>query len=127
MPQKSEISYEREMHAIYVVLNRPCIICLTYMQDPEALQGRYGFGVDNTIGGTPQPNGWMDNWVDFFRERRLAHQLKLAGSMESYIVQASIYWWVPSGVYAAGKLLLKESDIFKVQVCLDPCDLLNIE
>jgi fructosamine-3-kinase len=49
------------------------------MQHPEALKGRFGFSVDNTIGGTPQPNGWMDNWVDFFRERRLAHQLKLAG------------------------------------------------
>ena len=33
--------------------------------------------MDNTIGGTSQPNGWMDNWVDFYRERRLGHQLKL--------------------------------------------------
>jgi Fructosamine kinase len=35
--------------------------------------------VDNTIGGSPQPNGWMENWVDFYRERRLGHQLQLAG------------------------------------------------
>lgn len=37
----------------------------------------FGFPIDNTIGGTSQPNGWMDNWVDFYRERRLNHQLKL--------------------------------------------------
>ena len=37
----------------------------------------FGFPIDNTIGGTSQPNGWMDNWVDFYRERRLGHQLKL--------------------------------------------------
>ncbi|CAD7703653.1 unnamed protein product [Ostreobium quekettii] len=48
-------------------------------QDDKARKGLFGFPVDNTIGGTPQPNGWMDNWVDFFRERRLRHQLELAG------------------------------------------------
>jgi len=46
---------------------------------PEAAAGRFGFPVDNTIGGTPQPNGWHDDWVTFFRERRLAHMLRLAG------------------------------------------------
>jgi len=35
--------------------------------------------VDNTIGATPQPNGWMNDWVEFYRERRLRHQLKLLG------------------------------------------------
>lgn len=50
------------------------------VQDENARQGRFGFAVDNTIGGTPQPNGWMDNWVEFFRERRLRHQLDLAGN-----------------------------------------------
>lgn len=46
---------------------------------PEARNGQYGFGVDNTIGGTPQPNGWMNDWVEFFRERRLRHQVLLTG------------------------------------------------
>eukprot|EP00899_Mesostigma_viride_P019637 jgi/Mesvir1/27675/Mv07395-RA.1 len=44
----------------------------------EARAGRFGFVVNNTIGATPQPNEWMDDWVDFFRERRLKHQLRLA-------------------------------------------------
>ncbi|KAI0561151.1 Fructosamine/Ketosamine-3-kinase [Gracilaria domingensis] len=43
----------------------------------EAKEGKFGFVVDNTLGPTPQPNGWMDDWVEFFRERRLRHQLML--------------------------------------------------
>ncbi|KAL3147712.1 hypothetical protein ABBQ32_002455 [Trebouxia sp. C0010 RCD-2024] len=46
--------------------------------DETAKKGMFGFPIDNTIGGTSQPNGWMDNWVDFYRERRLNHQLKLS-------------------------------------------------
>lgn len=38
----------------------------------------YGWHRDNTIGRTPQRNQWSDNWVDFFRERRLGFQLELA-------------------------------------------------
>ena len=33
------------------------------LQDPQAAEGYFGFPVDNTIGGTPQYNGWMNNWV----------------------------------------------------------------
>jgi hypothetical protein len=29
--------------------------------------------------GTPQPNPWCNDWVTFFREHRLMHQLRLAG------------------------------------------------
>jgi len=39
---------------------------------------RFGFAQDNTIGRTPQLNGWADDWVEFFRERRLRPQLTLA-------------------------------------------------
>jgi len=39
---------------------------------------RYGFQVDNTIGGTPQPNPWMDDWPEFFKLHRLQHQVNLA-------------------------------------------------
>jgi len=38
----------------------------------------FGFPHDNYLGSTPQPNGWTAGWVDFFRERRLGHQLRLA-------------------------------------------------
>lgn len=49
---------------------------------PEASAGKFGFQIDNTIGSTPQPNGWMDDWVDFYRERRLRHQALLTGDSE---------------------------------------------
>lgn len=39
---------------------------------------RFGWSRDNTIGSTPQPNGWLDDWVEFWRERRLGFQLALA-------------------------------------------------
>lgn len=44
----------------------------------RATAPRYGFDLDNTLGTTPQPNAWMGQWVDFWRERRLGYQLKLA-------------------------------------------------
>lgn len=40
----------------------------------------FGWQRDNTIGSTPQPNGWMKDWVEFYRERRLRHQFALAAS-----------------------------------------------
>lgn len=39
---------------------------------------RFGFEHDNYIGSTPQPNGWTDDWVELFRERRLRFQIELA-------------------------------------------------
>lgn len=45
--------------------------------DPAATAGAFGFAMDNTIGGTPQPNPWTADWVDFFREHRLRHMLRL--------------------------------------------------
>ena len=38
----------------------------------------YGWSRDNTIGATPQPNAWSASWVEFWRDRRLGHQLRLA-------------------------------------------------
>jgi fructosamine-3-kinase len=40
--------------------------------------GAFGLERDNAIGATPQPNSWHDDWVTFWRERRLRHQLDLA-------------------------------------------------
>jgi fructosamine-3-kinase len=39
---------------------------------------RFGFHTDNYCGATPQPNRWTSGWVDFYRESRLGHQLRLA-------------------------------------------------
>jgi fructosamine-3-kinase len=38
----------------------------------------YGLDHDNYLGSTPQYNGWDDDWVRFFRERRLQPQIELA-------------------------------------------------
>jgi fructosamine-3-kinase len=42
-------------------------------------QRQFGWAHDNWIGSTPQPNGWQQDWVSFWRERRLGFQLQLAG------------------------------------------------
>ena len=38
----------------------------------------YGLDHDNYCGPTPQINGWLPSWVDFYRERRLRPQMELA-------------------------------------------------
>ena len=39
---------------------------------------QFGGPGDNWIGATPQPNAWRDGWIDFWRDRRLGFQLRLA-------------------------------------------------
>ncbi|UZQ55955.1 fructosamine kinase family protein [Trichothermofontia sichuanensis B231] len=39
---------------------------------------QFGWDRDNTIGATPQPNPWTQDWATFFRDYRLAFQLQLA-------------------------------------------------
>ncbi|CAN0047191.1 unnamed protein product, partial [Ascophyllum nodosum] len=62
---------------------------LARMHKSLSPNGKYGFHVDNTIGGmynalsaryftTPQPNEWMDSWADFWIERRLKHMIRLS-------------------------------------------------
>lgn len=41
-------------------------------------RNRFGWGSDNFIGATPQRNGFGDDWLAFWRERRLVAQLQLA-------------------------------------------------
>lgn len=38
---------------------------------------QFGFIRDNYLGTTKQLNNWNENWLDFWREQRLAYQLKL--------------------------------------------------
>lgn len=47
-------------------------------QQHRVSAARFGGARDNWIGATPQPNAWMDDWVEFWRARRLGFQLKLA-------------------------------------------------
>jgi protein-ribulosamine 3-kinase len=42
--------------------------------------GRHGWHRDNTLGATPQINTPADDWVAFWRERRLGFQLRLAAA-----------------------------------------------
>jgi fructosamine-3-kinase len=39
---------------------------------------KFGWGCDNFIGASPQVNGWSDEWLPFWREKRLFAQLRLA-------------------------------------------------
>jgi protein-ribulosamine 3-kinase len=41
-------------------------------------QQRFGWERDNFIGASPQANGWSDDWLAFWREKRLVAQLRLA-------------------------------------------------
>ena len=47
-------------------------------QQHRVSAARFGGARDNWIGATPQPNAWLDDWVEFWRARRLGFQLKLA-------------------------------------------------
>jgi protein-ribulosamine 3-kinase len=44
----------------------------------RATASRFGFHSDNFCGATPQPNPWTSQWVVFYGESRLGHQLRLA-------------------------------------------------
>jgi len=50
---------------------------LAQMHQVTSKQG-FGWHRDNTIGATPQQNGWMDTWIEFWRDRRLGPQFELA-------------------------------------------------
>lgn len=39
---------------------------------------KFGWQRNNTIGATPQINTWSDDWLEFWRARRLGFQLQLA-------------------------------------------------
>lgn len=60
----------------------------------QSAQSRYGFHRDNYLGSTPQENAWSDDWVEFWRQRRFAYQLRLGrrrgeldGEMERRLVR----------------------------------------
>ena len=42
------------------------------------LRAFFGWDINNTIGSTVQINNWTVNWAEFWAERRIGYQLKLA-------------------------------------------------
>jgi len=49
---------------------------------------RFGWHRDNHIGRSPQANGWMDDWNEFWWLRRLAPQLERADLRAEFLKQA---------------------------------------
>ena len=41
-------------------------------------QEKFGWGRDNFIGSSPQVNGWSEDWLEFWRGKRLHAQLRIA-------------------------------------------------
>ena len=62
---------------------------------------RFGWARDNFIGSTPQANGWSDDWLDFWRGRRLHPQLRLAARNR-----------LPSRMIDRGERLLADCEAF---------------
>lgn len=50
---------------------------LARMHRQASENSQFGFDIDNTIGATPQPNGWISDWAEFWDAHRLGHMLKL--------------------------------------------------
>ena len=67
------LSFERASRNVEIDFGRRLAMMHRTVRD------RFGWHRNNTIGLTPQNNEWSSDWVEFFRERRLAYQLRLAG------------------------------------------------
>jgi fructosamine-3-kinase len=44
----------------------------------------FGFEADTYCGTTLQPNAWAPDWIAFYRDRRLAYQIELAGETRGF-------------------------------------------
>lgn len=65
------------------------------------VQPRFGWARDNFIGASLQANGWNDDWLAFWRERRLHPQLRLAARNR-----------LPSRMIDRGERLLADCEAF---------------
>jgi fructosamine-3-kinase len=63
-------------------------------------QERFGWGKDNYIGASPQPNAWSESWLEFWRSQRLHPQLRYAAHNR-----------LPSRMIDRGERLLADSEI----------------
>jgi protein-ribulosamine 3-kinase len=63
-------------------------------------QQRFGWGRNNYIGASPQPNAWSEDWLDFWRKNRLHPQLRYAAHNR-----------LPTRMIDRGERLLADSEI----------------
>jgi fructosamine-3-kinase len=70
----------------------------------------FGFEVDNTIGSTPQINTWSSDWIEFYGEKRLGYQLKLARDQ-----------YGDSAIYQKGHTLIQNMAPLFENVVIEPC------
>ena len=64
-------------------------------------QKRFGWERDNFIGGSVQPNGWSDDWLGFWRAKRMVPQLRMAARNR-----------LPSRLIDRGERLAADCDAF---------------
>ena len=67
----------------------------------RAEQARFGWEHDNFIGASPQHNGWSDDWLAFWREKRLMPQLRMAAKKR-----------LPSKMIDRGERLAADCEVF---------------
>jgi len=67
----------------------------------QLLRKTFGWARDNFIGATPQVNGWGEDWVAFWRDRRVHAQLRFAAHNR-----------LPSKMIDRGERLLADSAAF---------------
>lgn len=70
----------------------------------------FGFEVDNTIGSTPQINTWSSDWIEFYGEKRLGYQLKLARDR-----------YGDSAIYEKGYTLIQNMASLFENAVIEPC------
>ncbi|KFK35308.1 hypothetical protein AALP_AA5G267700 [Arabis alpina] len=70
----------------------------------------FGFEVANTIGSTPQINTWSSDWIEFYGEKRLGYQLKLARDR-----------YGDSAIYEKGYRLIQNMASLFENVVIEPC------
>lgn len=49
-----------------------------HLATQPSMMRSYGLDADNYLGASPQMNGWNDDWITFFGEKRIAFQMELA-------------------------------------------------
>lgn len=85
---------------------------------------KYGLDHDNYIGSLPQENDPMESWIDFFREKRLEFQLRLAlknGLVDEYFADRyrSFYELLP-GLLPENSPSLLHGDMWSGNVMVGP-------